>query len=117
MAAHLGKQLGEMGKYLTKPSGPERAAYLDKIVNKKEVKDETRSKNPADKQEKKEEDMWRSESAEAAEIATWPPDVQRNFNEFRAALTEHKKEFKQLHPKPKKSTTKSSSAATSKSAD
>src|SRR5258706_7461196 len=44
MAAHLGKQLGEMGKYLTKPSGPERAAYLDKVVNKKEVKDETRSK-------------------------------------------------------------------------
>ena len=106
-----------MGKYLAKPSGAERAAYLDKIVNKKEVKDEARSKNPADKQEKKEEDMWRSESTETAEIATWPPDVQRNFNEFRTALNDHKKEYKQLHPKPKKPTSKSSSAATSKSVD
>ena len=40
IAAHLGKRLDEMRKYYAKPVGPERAKYLDKLMAKKETKEE-----------------------------------------------------------------------------
>jgi hypothetical protein len=104
-AAQLGKRLDEMNKYFARPPGAARTAYLDKIVNKKETKQQTAKHDAALKEQEKEENIWRSKTEEDAEIATWPPEVQTKYNQFREAYQERKKLYKEAHPKEKKPTT------------
>jgi hypothetical protein len=101
-AAQLGKRLDEMNKYFAKPPGSARTAYLDKLVNKKETKQQATKRDAAAKQQQKEEDIWRSKEDEDAEVATWPPEVQTKYNQFRQAYLERKKQYKEAHPKEKK---------------
>ncbi|MDB5299102.1 MAG: hypothetical protein JWO87_765 [Phycisphaerales bacterium] len=89
--AHLGKRLDEMRKYFSRPEGAERVAYLDKILAKKEAKEETIKHNPAAKQDKKERDLFRDTALRETEVNTWPAEVQSQFKEFTLALDARKK--------------------------
>lgn len=93
LAAHLGKQLDDMRKYFAKPVGEDRVKYLDKVLAKKDVRAEAVKHNAAARDEKKEKDALKDAAAEQAEVATWPPDVQAQYQTFTAAMAERK----QLH--------------------
>jgi hypothetical protein len=107
LAAHLGKRLDDMRKYFAKPMGAPRAKYLDKLVTKKESKKQALDHDPAAKEIEDEQDLLKDDAAEAAEIATWPGDIQAKYKEFHDALSERKKAFKEANEakSPKKSTT------------
>lgn len=104
LAGHLGKRLDEMHKYFAKPVGPERVKYLDKILNKKDTKEEAAKHNPSAKEQKKEKDVLKDDAAEKAEIATWPEDVQAQYQEFHAALEDRKKLHKEVKAEAKAAT-------------
>lgn len=91
LAAHLGKQLDDMRKYFAKPLGADRTKYLDKLIAKNDAKDDALKHNAAAKEEAKEQDLLKDDAAERAEVASWPADVQSQYQQFRTALSERKK--------------------------
>lgn len=94
LAAHLGKRLDDMRKYFAKPLGAERTKYLDKLLTKKETKKVAIDRDPAAKKIEDEQDLLKDDAAQAAEIATWPNDVQSKYKEYTEALNERKKVHK-----------------------
>ena len=91
LMAHLGKNLADMRKYFSKPIGAQRLKYLDKEVSKKLTKDEAIKHDPAAKQIDDEQNALKDDAAERAEIATWPPEVQSEYTQYRQALSDQKK--------------------------
>jgi hypothetical protein len=114
MAAHLGKRLDDMRKYFAKPMGAERTKYLDKLVTKKETKRQSIEHDPVAKQVEEEQDLLKDDAAQAAEIATWPPDIQSKYKEYVEALNERKKAHKEANEakSPKKSPATATAPAT-----
>jgi hypothetical protein len=94
LAAHLGKRLDDMRKYFAKPIGAERVKYLDKLLTKKETKKVAIDHDPAAKKIEDEQDLLKDDAAQAAEISTWPNDVQAKYKEYTEALNERKKVHK-----------------------
>ena len=94
LAAHLGKELKDMRKYFAKPAGEERVKYLDKLLVKKDTKTAAVKHDPTAKEEKKEQAATKDDAAEKAEVATWPPEVQEQYQQYNAALAERKKTHK-----------------------
>jgi hypothetical protein len=111
LAAHLGKQLDDMRKYYAKPIGPDRTKYLDKLLNKKDVKEEERKKNPTAREQKKEQDLLKDDVAEKAEVSTWPGEVQAQYNAYREALAERKKIHKSAKEAAKPATNEATAGA------
>jgi hypothetical protein len=103
-AAHLGERLDDMKKYYSRPAGKTRDAYLDKMVAKDAKKKDQLKLNPTAKKEKKEEKIPRDSSEEEAEINTWPPEVRVQYMQFKAALNERRKIYKEIHPSSKSAT-------------
>lgn len=95
LAAHLGKELDDMRKYFAKPVGAERLKYLDKLMAKKDTKEEAAAHDAAARQVKKEHETLKDAAAEKAEIATWPADIQAQYQEFHTAYEERKKSHKE----------------------
>ena len=105
-AAHLGKHLALMRKFYERAPGPARDAYLDKVLDKRDKKRDTRKHNTDAKQEKKEQDLLRDDSDEDIEIGNWPADVQTQWKTYRAALADRKKAHKESGPTSRPSTLK-----------
>jgi hypothetical protein len=95
LAAHLGKRLDDMRKYFAKPMGAERTKYLDKLLTKKETKKLAIDHDPAAKKIEDEQDLLKDDAAQAAEISTWPSDVQSKYKEYTEALNDRKKVHKE----------------------
>jgi type II secretory pathway component PulM len=114
LAAHLGKRLDDMRKYFAKPMGAERVKYLDKLLTKKETKKVAIDHDPAAKKIEDEQDLLKDDAAQAAEISTWPSDVQGKYKEYTEALNERKKLHKEaMEAKmPKKSPATATAPAT-----
>lgn len=91
LMAHLGKNLDDMRKYFAKPVGAERVKYLDKVITKKDEKDEAAKRDPTAKEVANEQSLLKDDTAERAEVATWPQDVQTEYNQYRQALEDRKK--------------------------
>ena len=60
--------------------------------------------NLAAKEQKKEKDVLKDDTAEKAEIASWPEQVQAQYQEFHAALEERKKLHKEVKAEAKAAT-------------
>jgi hypothetical protein len=114
LAAHLGKRLDDMRKYFAKPMGPERVKYLDKLLTKKETKKQAMDHDPVAKKIEDEQDLLKDDAAQAAEIATWPGDVQSRYREYVEALNDRKKVHKEAMEakSPKKSPATATAPAT-----
>ena len=95
LAAHLGKRLDDMRKYFAKPMGAERTKYLDKLLTKKETKKVAVDHDPAAKKIEEEQDLLKDDAAQAAEISSWPSDVQAKYKEYMEALNDRKKLHKE----------------------
>jgi hypothetical protein len=114
LAAHLGKRLDDMRKYFAKPPGAERTKYLDKLLTKKETKRAAIDHDPAAKKIEDEQDLLKDDAAQAAEISTWPSDIQSKYKEYTDALNDRKKLHKEaIEAKmPKKSPATATAPAT-----
>jgi hypothetical protein len=107
-AAYLGKRLDEMQKYFSKPPGKNRDSYLDKLLEKQDKKRQTAARNPAAKKEKKEDQIPRDRSDEDAQMNNWPPEVHAQYVQFKQALDERKKAYREAHPSAKNAATRPS---------
>jgi hypothetical protein len=107
-AAYLGKRLDEMQKYFSKPQGRIREAYLDKLFEKQDKKRDTLAKNPTAKKEKKEDQIPRDKSDEEVQINNWPPEVIAQYTQFKQALADRKKVYREVHPSAKKAASRPS---------
>ena len=81
-AAWLGKHINRVEKYFALPAGQGRAAYIDKLLDKREVK---RAK-PNDP-----DDIDADETAAEMKVESWPAEVRAQWKLFHDTYREHRK--------------------------
>jgi hypothetical protein len=107
-----GEHLKKMDNYHSKPPS-QRAAYLDKQVEKKRKKkskskdEETDSKSPL-----KADEIERDDSTEEQDIKRWPADVRQKWMEYRTAWSNRKQYWKDLNDQKKEAAKAAEAAAT-----
>ena len=90
-----GEHLKKMDNYLSKPP-PQRAAYLDKQVEKRRKKKdkEKAEPEPDGKTPLKADEIERDDSTEEQDVKRWPADVRQKWLEYRTAWANRKQYWK-----------------------
>jgi hypothetical protein len=91
--AWFGDWLGKMDEYYAKPPGQQRQLYLERLVAKREKKDDNDNKKPSSKKpadEHKLPKVERDESSETIRPESWPAEDKQRWLQFRSALSEVK---------------------------
>jgi hypothetical protein len=81
-AAWLGKHINRVEKYFSLPPGQARAAYIEKLVDKKERK----SSKPGDP-----DDIDADETAAELKVEKWPPSVRQQWDQFHSTYRSARK--------------------------